>query len=138
VEQIVMSDKQNKADIKISKTDMTNSGVELAGAKLTVTMINNAAGEEVSDVIESWTSDGTVHEIEPHIARRKGGLVVGPQPLLRQTNDVFPEDLRIALQREGKHPVDREQIDDCPDNQCYIDNDLFTFACISHSPNPPL
>ena len=57
-----MKDELLKTDVKISKVD-AGQGNELKGAELTVTRIADAAGTEVSNIIESWTSDGAVHEI---------------------------------------------------------------------------
>jgi hypothetical protein len=60
---VTMHDELYRTDVQISKVD-AGEGNELAGAELTVKRIVNIAGEEVSNVIESWTSDGTAHEID--------------------------------------------------------------------------
>ena len=59
---VTMLDALKKTDVQISKVD-AGAGNELQGAELTVTRVVNIAGEEVDEVVESWTSDGTVHTV---------------------------------------------------------------------------
>ena len=59
---VTMKDELFKTDVKVSKVD-AGAGNELIGAKLTVERIADAEGTEVSETVESWTSDGTVHEV---------------------------------------------------------------------------
>ena len=73
---VTMQDAMKKTDVKISKTD-AGQGNELAGATLTVTRVADIAGNEVNDLIESWTSDGTIHEI--------AGLTDGTYTLIEES-----------------------------------------------------
>ena len=59
---VTMQDALKKTDVKISKVD-AGAGNELQGAELTVTRVVNIAGEEVEEVVESWTSDGKIHTV---------------------------------------------------------------------------
>ena len=58
-----MQDALKKTDVKISKVD-AGQGNELTGAELTVTRIVDINGDEANDVIESWTSNGSIHEVK--------------------------------------------------------------------------
>ena len=60
---VTMQDALKKTDVKISKVD-AGQGNELTGAELTVTRIVDINGDEANDVIESWTSDGSIHEVK--------------------------------------------------------------------------
>ena len=40
-------------------------------------------------------------EVPGHIPRIESAGIIGPQPVLRQADDVLAEDLRIALEGEG-------------------------------------
>ena len=57
-----MKDEQYSTDIKVSKTAV-GGGKELTGAKLTVKMVKTAADETVDKFIDSWTSNGSSHEL---------------------------------------------------------------------------
>ena len=59
---VKMADEQYKTDVQISKVDI-GAGTELAGAELTVTRSADASGKEVDEVVESWTSDGSIHTV---------------------------------------------------------------------------
>ena len=79
-----MQDALKKTDVKISKVD-AGAGNELQGAELTVTRVVNIAGEEVDEVVESWTSDGTVHTV--------AGLTDGTYTL---TEESAPNGYKVA------------------------------------------
>ena len=82
--------------------------------------------------------DGAVEEVFGHVPRFESAGIVGPQPVTRQTDDVVAEDLRVVLQREGEHPVDREEVVDEPENQPDIDEDPHCVGCAFHGLIPPL
>ena len=62
---VTMEDEQYKTNVKVSKTAV-GGGDELSGAQLTVTMVKTADERTIEGgkQIETWTSDGKVHEIK--------------------------------------------------------------------------
>ena len=81
--------------------------------------------------------DGAVEEVFADVADTQRAGIVGPQPVLRQSDDVFTEDLRVVLQREGEHPVYGEEVDEHPEDQTDIDGDPGRLGIVFHGLSPP-
>ena len=84
------------------------------------------------------SNDDTVHKVDAHFTGFHGTGIVGPQPMLRKANDILTKDLCVVFQREGKHPVNGEQVDKKPEDQSGINEYACCFGVISHGINPPV